>query len=233
MLSHTCGEGVRKRTRECLNPPTINNAIGCDGFPQQTATCHVACAGKSNFSRSHNKTGSKSGKTSTEKQHQRSGLAALRNVNEDSSAGGVRKHSHGLSSVSEAGGTNGEEQTTGGAAGDGFHVWSYWSSWSMFCNSNCLRSRRRECKSGQFEANGKFVPDKEEFDHEQKILSKSTPKCAGKSIDFSNCSFYCEAMEGERIASKIFFTRPSYSGRCSVILTDIFVFFSNVTSRYN
>jgi netrin receptor unc-5 len=38
-----CGEGIQKRTRECLNPPTINNAIGCDGFPIQTITCYIAC----------------------------------------------------------------------------------------------------------------------------------------------------------------------------------------------
>lgn len=39
-----CGEGVKKRTRRCLNPPTINNAIGCEGFPEQQITCYKPCS---------------------------------------------------------------------------------------------------------------------------------------------------------------------------------------------
>jgi hypothetical protein len=38
-----CGEGMKKRYRKCLNPPTINNALGCEGFPMQIQTCFVAC----------------------------------------------------------------------------------------------------------------------------------------------------------------------------------------------
>lgn len=39
-----CGEGVQKRFRTCQNPPTINNAIGCDGFPYQTIACYIPCS---------------------------------------------------------------------------------------------------------------------------------------------------------------------------------------------
>jgi hypothetical protein len=39
----TCGEGMKKRYRKCLNPPTINNALGCEGFPMQVQACFVEC----------------------------------------------------------------------------------------------------------------------------------------------------------------------------------------------
>lgn len=41
--SSECGEGVQKRTRICLNPPTLNNALGCDGFPVQSVSCYIPC----------------------------------------------------------------------------------------------------------------------------------------------------------------------------------------------
>ena len=37
-------EGVQTRKRTCLNPPTVNNAIGCDGFPEQSVACYLPCA---------------------------------------------------------------------------------------------------------------------------------------------------------------------------------------------
>lgn len=40
----SCGEGVQKRFRTCQNPPTINNAIGCNGFPYQTIVCYIPCS---------------------------------------------------------------------------------------------------------------------------------------------------------------------------------------------
>lgn len=53
LLPRKCGEGSQKRTRTCLNPPTINNAIGCNGFPSQTITCYVACSGVQEAKLSH------------------------------------------------------------------------------------------------------------------------------------------------------------------------------------
>lgn len=38
-----CGEGVRKRFRSCLNPPLLNNALSCDGFPMQILNCQIPC----------------------------------------------------------------------------------------------------------------------------------------------------------------------------------------------
>ena len=119
-LKQECGEGIQKRTRTCLNPPTINNAIGCDGFPHQVITCYVPCsAGNSKL-------------TST-----RAPPAALH------------------------------------------PSWTQWSSWSLTCNSECMRTRQRECRTNE---------------------KRPEKKCFGPDIELSNCTFLCQPFN-----SKAFF----------------------------
>ena len=136
-----CGEGVQKRTRTCLNPPTINNAIGCDGFPQQSITCYVACSSEPELK----------------------GAVKVADVE--------KKPIKSTQETPEA-----------------EFIWSHWTSWTMVCNSDCLRTRRRECKFGQLNANGRFI-----MINEPGLASK---KCSGSDLEYSNCSFYCEPVKG-------------------------------------
>lgn len=111
-----CGEGIQKRTRQCLNPPTINNAIGCDGFPLQSITCYIPC-----------------------------------------NANSIKATS--AKSLPNAG-------------------WTQWSSWSMTCNSDCLRTRQRDCRINQSE----------------KRIEK---RCFGSELEYGNCTFYCEPLSSK------------------------------------
>jgi netrin receptor unc-5 len=112
-LKQECGEGIQKRTRNCLNPPTINNAIGCDGFPQQVITCYLPC----NLN------------------------------NKPTSTRGLVLHTPS---------------------------WTQWSAWSMTCNSDCMRTRQRECRINE---------------------KRPEKKCIGPEIELSNCTFECEPLK--------------------------------------
>ena len=121
----------------CLNPPTINNALGCDGFPEQTITCYVRC---------HNK-----------KVHHDNNKLLLNN-----------KLSPALDLHEEKkldADLMAEENSID--ADIGTDKWNDWSSWSMICDADCKRSRRRECRS-----------------------DKRT--CEGPSMELDKCTYYCE-----------------------------------------
>lgn len=115
-----CGEGVKKRVRSCLNPPTINNALGCQGFPEQQITCYMPCMNE-----------------------------GAKNVN---SLVKLLKMKSEVSVLEEYG-------------------WAEWSPWSIICNSDCKRSRRRECYANDLK------------------------KCVGKSSQIDDCPYYCEPRE--------------------------------------
>lgn len=155
-VSKNCGEGVQKRYRTCLNPPTINNAIGCDGFPHQTITCHVPCAN-----------------------------------NEPKKIIGhysEKSHHHQLQPPAQPLNQFQTDEIS--------YLWSQWNSWSMTCNSDCMRLRRRECKPGVYSQSGRFVPLSEDklFEHLGLFNHKITNKCPGTDIEYSNCTFYCERL---------------------------------------
>ena len=143
--SGNCGEGVQKRKRTCLNPPTINNAIGCDGFPQQTITCYLPCPADSEAKK----------------------LTKITENDVPKRPATLLKSALDAPEVS--------------------FIWSHWTSWTMVCNSDCLRTRRRECRSGHYNPSGKFVYDK----LDPGSITIFT-KCPGLDIEYGNCSFYCE-----------------------------------------
>lgn len=70
------------------------------------------------------------------------------------------------------------------------YYWSQWSSWSMVCDSECRRSRRRECRPAYVSSSGQVVPITD--DRLDPMLSLN--RCQGSDIDYSNCTFYCEKM---------------------------------------
>ena len=52
MCSHTCGEGVRSRSRHCSNPKPLHGGANCDrlGYSAQKERCTiVGCPGTHNF----------------------------------------------------------------------------------------------------------------------------------------------------------------------------------------
>jgi hypothetical protein len=155
-----CGEGTQKRSRKCLNPPTINNAIGCDGFPSQTITCYVPCGQNNNDDDTEAiaSFSSNNDKFNFQEQHDEVRDEVVMSQNK------VKK---------------------------GF-FWSQWSSWSMICDSECKRPRKRECKRG-YMSNGKLVTVANQ-DEETIFVKKETRKqqCPGKDIEYGNCTFYCE-----------------------------------------
>ena len=157
-----CGEGVQKRHRSCLNPPTINNAIGCDGFPVQTMTCYVPCVPNNKHMMSES-------------------LNVINHAADEPKV--VNAFEDSLDSA------NDEEllEELSGEEHPGYW-WSQWSSWSMICNSECRRPRKRECKKGYL-SNGKLIslPDEDE-----EVPVKKTKLCNGKDIEYGNCTFYCE-----------------------------------------
>lgn len=158
LSSINCGEGAQKRYRTCQNPPTINNAIGCDGFPSQTITCYIPC---------------------------NSASLLIDNV-QDRQLNDVLIDSKPIISQYSS-------QYTTNEIG---YWWTQWSSWSMVCNADCMRSRRRECKPGYLSSSGKLIPVADEkLDPIVKIK-----KCAGLDVEYSNCTFYCE-----KISSIFFF----------------------------
>ncbi len=115
----SCGEGFKKRVRSCLNPPTINNALGCQGFPEQLIACYEPCQGKV-------------------RKEEKSLVKML------------KKEVEILAEDSEVNG------------------WSEWSPWSMICNSDCTRSRKRDCNSGDVNA------------------------CRGSDVEIDKCPYFCE-----------------------------------------
>ena len=161
--SHSqCGEGTQKRVRVCMNPPTINNAIGCDGFPEQTVSCYEPCL---------NGNGLPPEKSST--------LRAILKAVAAKKAGQQQLAGIGLPNV-------GHLQAKMPKI---VYWWSSWSSWSMICDSDCRRSRQRECNAGYYGADGRLVELEDKPD--------TAGKCQGSDIDYSNCTFYCE-----RVTSK-------------------------------
>ncbi|CAF0868178.1 unnamed protein product, partial [Brachionus calyciflorus] len=69
------------------------------------------------------------------------------------------------------------------------YYWTQWSAWSMICNADCMRSRKRECKLGYKSTNGKYV----HFNNDEiNDFSIKTNECIGHNLEYSNCTFYCE-----------------------------------------
>ena len=173
-----CGEGAQKRYRTCLNPPTINNAIGCDGFPYQTMTCYVPCVPSNNkhmMSESLNVIN-----------HADSKIANALHVGSGASLESYEQHERAHN-----------EEPPG-------YWWSQWSSWSMICNSECQRPRKRECKKGFMSASGKLVSLPEESGEE---VPKNTKMCTGKDIEYGNCTFYCEPVTKSATVEEITTTK--------------------------
>ena len=153
-----CGEGIQKRYRTCLNPPTVNNAIGCDGFPYQSITCYIPCNSNS----------------------------ILENI-----IPSIEKKVNHLSDVKVASMQNQAKTQEVDEVG---YWWTQWSSWSMVCNADCMRPRKRECKHGVL-SHGKLaaLPD------ERSDLSAKINKCPGTDIEYGNCTFYCERVTKQNI----------------------------------
>lgn len=160
LSSINCGEGVQKRFRTCQNPPTINNAIGCDGFPSQTITCYIPC---------------------------NNGNLLIDNVNTQEILLNTDAVVEAKTIISQYSSQFKPSEELG-------YWWTSWSSWSMICNADCLRSRRRECKYGYLSSNGKLIPVNEKNDNDD---IKKPAKCPGLDIDYSNCTFYCQKMSSK------------------------------------
>ena len=62
----------------------------------------------------------------------------------------------------------------------------------MVCNSDCMRSRKRECKKSM-KKNGDniLLPDELQVD--------LNDKCFGKNVEYSNCTFYCEKLTTSKL----------------------------------
>ncbi len=154
-----CGEGTQKRFRKCLNPPTINNAIGCDGFPSQTITCYKQCEQNNNMD-------AESIASSVSFNDEKFNLQEQQDTMIEKVVSSQSKIKHGF-------------------------FWTHWSSWSMMCDSECQRSRKRECKKG-YMANGKLITTGNEENEIVNFKKESKKACLGKEIEYGNCTFYCE-----------------------------------------
>jgi hypothetical protein len=65
--------------------------------------------------------------------------------------------------------------------------WTAWSQWSMMCDSECRRSRRRECKPGYLSPSGGFVFVTD--DNLDPMVRYN--KCKGMEVEYSECTFIC------------------------------------------
>jgi hypothetical protein len=194
--TNDCGEGTQTRHRTCLNPPTINNAIGCNGFPTQSISCYIPCllpnSNKNEPTLIHetdsidfepaeyfNDISMNEKQQQQQQQQQEKPELSLRN----SDTKGIN-----LNEID-----NNKDNSI-----KRISWWSEWGSWSMVCNSDCKRTRKRECLTGYYDQNNMLVIDPpEERTNEQTIIKKSS-KCSGSSFEFDDCTFYCEKVSNSK-----------------------------------
>ena len=187
--SAVCGEGLQTRTRTCLNPPTVNNAIGCDGFPTQTISCHIVCSKPPSINNMVDSNPNRAALSLNliEK------VVPLRAASVNSATNKGSKSSEVAAVVAVDQLPPPQPSSSISDYSQLQYKWTAWSQWSMVCNADCMRSRKRECKPGYLSTQGAFL-----FITDDKLdpMIKYN-KCKGPDIEYSNCTFYCEKSTGK------------------------------------